>query len=217
MLNSELLIVREKMNAAAAAKPVQRLLASVAQNPSSETFLISESQLSVSKEADLLQLDNQQVEEPLRKASDLIHAVLLHLQSLFCVPGLFSSEVDKEICDRRLFENLTRLKKMLIVAKVLSYRRLASFKNEDGTHVTPDVCDTPSQIMELWAICEEFENERQQARRQEYEKMLAKRVSFDFLALGYGIDQETPRKKARKFLEGVATRDAKLQNVETQK
>lgn len=199
-LQSELLVVRTKMNDAAASTTVRALLASVAQDPSSETFLVAESQSTVSKEADL---QAQLVQDPTRQASDLINAVLLHLQSLFCIPGQISSDLDKEIRDRWLFENLTRLKKMLIVAKVLAYRRLSSFKNADGTNVVPTPCDTPSQIMELWDVCAQFETERQPVRRREYEKFLAKRIPLEFLALGYGDDQETPRKKARKFLDDV--------------
>lgn len=197
-LQRELLIVREKMNAATGNQVVRSLLTSVAQNPQSETFLVAESQLSVSKEADSMET---LYPESLRTAGELIQAALLHLQALFCVPGHNEDALNAEIRDRWLFENLTRLKKMLIVAKVLAHRRLSSFKNSDGTNVVPGPCDTPSQIMELWILADEFETHEQPEMRKEYALKIAQQVPFDFLALGSGTDTEATKKRAREFID----------------
>lgn len=220
-LQRELLLLNEKIIALTSNASARHLLASVAQNPSTETFMILDSQASVSKEIDSLTDGDLQH----RTITDLLNGILIPLQALFCspvglayaaspefytsalgTPGLragyktVSTEYE-HIRDKWLFENLTRLKKWLIVAKVLAYKRLCSFKNSDGTNVVPTPMDTPSQIMELWVLVNDFERNRQPAFREVYARRLAENVDLDFLALGYGVDIGTPKKTVEKFIE----------------
>lgn len=142
----------------------------------------------------------------LRIASDLIGNVLVSLQTLFCSPRFGEKGYDVLIRDRWLFENITRLKKWLIVAKILSYYRLSSFINNDGKNVLPTPIDTPTHIIELWIEATMFEKERQAEFRKKYMNRIADNVSLEFLALGYGSDIHKPRQQAIAFVNEHSTK-----------
>lgn len=197
-LQKELLEVKKEIAAAQADATVQRLMKSVAQNPSTEEFDLEKSQITVTDAVNLRIRDNGS-EDDLRAAAEKINVVLLHLQAIFTIPQDLSV-TDTRVYDAWWFENLTRVKKMLIVAKVLACRRLMSFTNPDGTSVVPTPLDTPSQIMELWVAAKQFETERQPEYRKKYAKMLGKRVEREFLELGYGYEIATTKKAANEFL-----------------
>ena len=198
-LQRDLLALKEKMDALTANADVRALLASVAQNPQDETFMIAASQATVSRQIDSMTDSALR----LREVSRLFSDVLIPLQYLFCssLPkDTLLAERYKETMYKWLFENLTRLKKWLIVAKVLAYKNLASFKNADGSNVVPTPCDTPSQIMELWILADKFERHVQPECRRIYMNKVANDVDRAFLALGYGADTTTPNEEALKFI-----------------
>jgi hypothetical protein len=142
----------------------------------------------------------------LRIASDLIGNVLVSLQTIFCSPRFGEKGYDGLIRDRWLFENLIRLKKWLIIAKILSYRRLLSFEHSDGKIHLPTPCDTPTHITELWIEATTFEKERQEEFRKKYMNRIADNVSLEFLALGYGSDIHKPRQQAIAFVNEHSTK-----------
>lgn len=204
-LQRDLISVKSKIKDLNADDYARHLLSSIAQDPQTESFDLLASTKTVSQ-AIMKMADSPLSRDGVcRNVTNLLNEILLPLQSLFCLENL--TPIDELIRDRWLFENLTRLKKWCILGKVLAYRNLASFKNKDGSDVVPTPADCPSQIMELWVVADVFENERQPYFRQAYVSKMADSVSFEFLALGFALENnETPMKQAHEFIAKYGTK-----------
>lgn len=88
---------------------------------------------------------------------------------------------------------------------------MSSFKNDDGTNITPTPADTPTHIMELWIEATLFEKERQSEIRRQYMSRVANNVSMDFLTLGYGSYNHKQQREATEFVQKYGTKKA-IQN-----
>lgn len=180
-----------------------QLLKSVAQNPAEQTVDLQLSCASVGAElskhdATALALCSEPMSTLLRK---LVHFAW---NTIDLRPG--------DALAHWLYENSTRLKKICIVRKIMSYRTLASFVGA-GTPVRQKPLSIPTYILEAWNIICDFERRVEQEHSRLYIDQTVMRVDPDFLALA---DSEDARQRslgdATEFIE--RTKRARIEQKE---
>lgn len=138
----------------------RRLLSSVVQNPQNETIDLRASAASVMENG--LGLETKQS----------LREIRAFLQNLYFFHAFVDGRKENaSIFNAFLYENHTRLQKLLVVAKLLDHANLQSFGTPESP-VFPMPSDIPTYA-HLWGVIQNFQSERLEGIHKRNKKMLA--------------------------------------------
>ena len=80
-----------------------------------------------------------------------------------------------------LFENHTRLSKIIVASRIMEHRNLSSFKNKDGTNVKPEITDIPMHIVVLSSVVDEFQKNQLPKFHEQWNAFLEKNKNLEIL------------------------------------
>jgi len=155
-----------------------KLLKSVAQNPSAQTVDLQMSCTSV--DIALSEFDDATIALASNDMTTLLRKLVAFSKQVY--PHNDGSRGELEMW---LYENSTRLKKICIVRKIMSYRTLAAFIGSGGP-VRQKPLSIPVWLIEAWLLILSFEEHAEARVAKQYIENTLIKVDVDFLALVAG-------------------------------